>query len=535
MCFACSQRDSAGRVAHGGPPWFGCPSNLHFYLGEDVKLVAGTAWTLASQIYMAGIAVITVPLYLAIFGQTVYGLIAFFLQLQMVISLLDIGVSATVSRNTALFKVDKLARNAFFSSVNSIELIFLMIAVVLVAFAFAGSNWLVMHWLDIEDLDKTSVIQAVELMVVIVALRWLQTFYRASLFGAELMIWVAKLNVLTASFRVIGVLPFLWWVSDNIIDYFWFQLVANLLELAILVVKSQQVLGYAKHERFGMFNLTDVSAAIKSSSVIGATSLVWAVIAQLDKLAASGNASLSDYTAYSLVVTLCSLLLLLSAPIVYTIGPRMAKLLAAEQHAEAVTLFRNASLAIVVLLSPAFVVTLLWGESLLWAWTVNRPLSQLAASYIPLYLAGALAFALNYLSYSICYAIGDFRLRLKLSMYFLALYVPLLATATYYAGLTGLAFSWCLVNIGFFVLAQPALYAKLQTGLFLKSLRADIITPVAGTLLLSAPMLLLDIATLGRFEVLGFLFIMFIIGLAGAVLFSRARQELLRYKRRAGV
>ena len=56
---------------------------------------------------MAALAVLTIPLYLTLLGQTAYGLIAFFLQLQTIITVLDIGVSATVSRNTTLYMAGK--------------------------------------------------------------------------------------------------------------------------------------------------------------------------------------------------------------------------------------------------------------------------------------------------------------------------------------------------------------------------------------------------------------------------------------------
>lgn len=140
---------------------------------------------------MAALAVLTIPLYLTLLGQTAYGLIAFFLQLQTIITVLDIGVSATVSRNTTLYMAGKESRKDYLASLNSVEVIFGSIAALLLLSGISGSSWIMNSWLDIESVDPQVAIQAIVLMVIIVALRWLQTFYRAILFGAEKIEWVS--------------------------------------------------------------------------------------------------------------------------------------------------------------------------------------------------------------------------------------------------------------------------------------------------------------------------------------------------------
>lgn len=476
-----------------------------------------------SQIYMALLSVVTLPFYISILGKPAYGLIAFFLQLQTVISLLDIGISATVARNTTLFKAGKLDRNEFFSSANSIEVLFYLLGITILTLGFWHSDWITHSWLQLDDFNAATAMLAVQLMTVVVVCRWLQTFYRAVIFGAERIEWLSWFNIAFSSVRVVLVIPYLHLINGDIVDFFQYQIVMNLLELAALAMMSSKQLGYRAHERLGLVQFSTVKAAIRSSAVIGVTSVLWALMAQSDKVLASGLVTLTGYAAYSIVITVASVLVLLSAPLIYAIGPMMSRLVAEQQHQEAVMLFRNASLFVALVLVSAFTVVLCFSEPLLLAWTADADLVQLALPLLPVYLTGTLFFALNYLSYSICYAFGDFRLRLKLSAIALGCYLPAQGIAALFASQHGLIYSWMLLNILFFFGAQPLLYKKLQPGLFIRSFFHDLLLPAIGCASVVVIALNVELHALSWWQVVLFCGLMFVCSFSAGVLSSRAR------------
>ena len=476
-----------------------------------------------SQIYMALLSVATLPFYIAILGKPAYGLIAFFLQLQTMISLLDIGISATVSRNTTLFKIEKLNRKEFFSSVNSIEFIFYIIGLLILIAGLCSADVIVNGWLNLAGFDVATAVTAVQLTAVVIVTRWLQTFYRAVIFGAERIEWLSWFNIFFATFRVVLVIPYLMLVQGNIVDFFQYQIVLNLLELIVLALMSGRLLGYRSAERFSMVKLDSISTAIKSSAVVGITSVLWALMTQADKVLASGVVTLTGYAAYSTIITVASVMVLLSAPLIYAIGPMMSRLIAGGKLDEAVQLFRNASLFVALVLMATYTVLLSFGEALLLAWTADKELVALADPMLPGYLTGTLFLALNYLSYSICYAFGDFKIRLKLSLIALFCYGPLLIVSVFVAEETGLIISWMIVNTVFFFAAQPMLYQKLQPGLFAKSVVHDLLLPALGCGSVAILAIFVDLSEVARWQVFFCCGLIFMMSLGAGVVASRAR------------
>lgn len=479
---------------------------------------------------MALLSVATLPFYIDVLGSQAYGLVAFFMQLQTMIGLLDIGISATVSRNTALFGAGKLARQDYFAMLRSIEFSFVVVAFCILAGVFSAPL-LAQSWLNLGDFSVVIARDTIQLIFVVIALRWMQTYYRAIVLGAEQLVWLGWFNILVSSVRIFGVLPYLYFISGDVLDFFIYQIAVNFIELMLLVFRTNKIAGFRQGERFGKINKSALSDAISSSLVVGLTSLLWAVITQADKFLASGKLTIADYTAYSLVINISSVLLLLSGTCIYAIGPAMARLLAQNKKSEAVAVFRNISLVVSLMLGSASVVVIGWSESLLFAWTGNAPLSQKAAEFLPLYMLATLFFALGNLSYAINYAIGNFQLRLKYSLISLLLYLPALAVLLLLFGEQGLVYGWLIVNVLFFVVPQFFLYRQLDDNLYKTSMAEDVCIPVMAAMSVLLLVFIVDISKFNRLEIFAVLTLIGLLSLVTAVLLSRARLLFLPYVR----
>jgi O-antigen/teichoic acid export membrane protein len=475
-----------------------------------------------SQFYMALLSILTLPIYINLLGSSAYGLIAFFLQMQTLISLLDVGVSATVSRSTTLFCANQLDTCEYRKTIRGIELLFFFISLpVAMAGVFAES--IALKWLNLAGFDSDVAIEAIMLMFIVIAFRWLQTYYRAIVIGAEKFVWLGWFNILISTFRIVGVIPYLYSTSGSVIDFFYYQMVLNLIELVVLFLFSENISGMNFRLRISRVSYTALLLALKNSFFIGLTSLVWAVIAQADKFLASGFLKLEDYTAYSLVITVSSVMILLSSPLIYPIGPAMARMLALNNKAEAIQLFRKISLAVSIILGAGTAVLIGWGYEVLYVWTGNPELSIKSYSYLPLYIIASLLFALSYLSYAINFAIGDFSKRLKYSIVALVIYLPILTIAFHFKDEFGLIYSWLLVNLGFFFIAQKNLYKQLDSDIYLESLLHDILIPVAACMLILPFRYLIDLSGCGKIQVFIMCFFIFLCSLFFGILLSNAR------------
>jgi O-antigen/teichoic acid export membrane protein len=494
----------------------------------NLSVKANILLNTVSQIYMALLSIVTLPFYIEVLGSPSYGLVAFFMQLQTLISLLDIGISATVSRNTALFRAGTIPRPDYLATIRSLECSFVVIGVLILLLSLT-SPWIAVSWLNLGQYPVDTATHALQLIFVVIALRWMQTYYRAIVLGAEQLVWLGWFNIGISTVRILGVLPFLLLIDGGIIEFFLYQIAANFLELLMFYFRTNNIIGFAPGERFGAVNRNALQDAIRSSLVVGLTSLIWALITQADKFLASGMLLLADYTAYSLVISISSVLLLLSGTFIYAIGPTMARMIAQGERQAAIGIFRNTALAVSIVLGAASAVVMGWSEPLLFAWTGNQPLSAKAAEFLPLYMLAGLFFALGNLSYAINYALGDFSLRLRFSVMTLVAYVPVLFVLSTFVGEKGLVYSWFLINVLFFVLPQKRLYQQLDGQLYGLSLIKDVAIPVMLTMLILPIGYFVTLDQLSRSGILGCLFLLGVLSLSLGLIFSRARDLISAY------
>ncbi|HEY4544779.1 MAG TPA: oligosaccharide flippase family protein, partial [Tissierellaceae bacterium] len=82
-----------------------------------------------SQIYVALIGIVILPLYIKYMGAEAYGLIGFFTMMQSIFMLLDLGLTPTISRETARYQANAVLPLEFKQLYNVLHLLFIAIAI----------------------------------------------------------------------------------------------------------------------------------------------------------------------------------------------------------------------------------------------------------------------------------------------------------------------------------------------------------------------------------------------------------------------
>ena len=116
-------------------------------------------------------------------GTEGYGLIGFFTLLQAWSQLLDLGMSATMSRETARFLGGGLDATALRRLLRSLEWLFWPIGLVLAASLIVAAPLIASKWLKFEVLRRSDVELALMLMAATVAMRWVCDLYRGVISG----------------------------------------------------------------------------------------------------------------------------------------------------------------------------------------------------------------------------------------------------------------------------------------------------------------------------------------------------------------
>lgn len=432
-----------------------------------------------SQLYVTVVGLLILPLYLKYMGAEAYGLVGFFTMLQAWFNLLDIGFTPTVARETARFRGGAVSALAYRRLLRALQIIFLVVASLGGGAMFVFSGTIASEWLNAKILSVEQVQQAVQLMAIGAALRWMSGLYRGCISGSERLVWLSGFNSFVATLRFVGVLPILMFVGHSPKIFFSYQLLVAMFELIGLVFKAHSLFPrMSDAEKIG-WSLDSlffpVKSVLKFSLVIAVTSSVWVLITQTDKLVLSKLLSLTDYGYFTLAVLAASGVMVIAGPISGALLPRMARLHAGGDEAGLIDIYRNATQMVAVIALPVCFVLVFFAEKVLQVWTGDMSIAAHAAPVLRLYAIGNGFLAFSAFPYYLQYSKGDLRLHFIGSFVFLLLLIPSLIWATWRYGTVGAGYAWLVSNGMYFMVWVPFVHARVSRGLHRKWLLNDLI------------------------------------------------------------
>ena len=159
--------------------------------------------------------------------------------------------------------------------------------------------------------------------------------------------------------------------------FFWHQLAVAALEVVGLLTMCHRLLPGGKHitERIG-WSFRPIQPLLRFSLTIAFTSSVWVLVTQTDKLVLSGVLPLAEYGYFTLAVLVAGGITIISGPISMAIMPRTL---------------------------------IVCTESLLFAWTGNREVTDATTPMLRLYAIGNGLLALGAFPCYLQYARGNLR------------------------------------------------------------------------------------------------------------------------------
>lgn len=426
----------------------------------------------AAQIYMVGIGLVMVPVYLRLMGAEAYGLVAFFSMMQAWFNVLDIGLSPTLAREAARFRGGATDGLTLRRLVRALEGIFGGVAVIGAVTVIALADMIADSWLNTDELTPAVVRQVIMVMAGVVALRWTCSLYRAAINGYERQVWLGSFNIGITSARFIGVVPALLLLGASPMVFFSFQLAVALVELGLLAARAYRLLP-SYDGRIG-WSLRPVREVLGFSLTLAFTSTVWVAVTQSDKLVLSKLLSLSQYGYFSAAALAASGVMLIGGPIAQAVQPRLAKLAAEKDEAGLIALYRRASQAVCVISMSTAVTLAAFSRETLWVWTGNWGMTEYAAPILSLYALGNGILSVAAFPYYLQFAKGDLRLHLVGNFIFLVMLVPALVWAATTYGGRGAGYAWLAANAVYMIVWVPLVHRRLAPGIHMSWLLRDI-------------------------------------------------------------
>jgi O-antigen/teichoic acid export membrane protein len=427
-----------------------------------------------SQIYVTLIGIATVPLYIKYMGAEAYGLVGFFAMLQAWFNLLDMGLTPTIARETARFNGGAIDALEYRRLVRALEGVFLVVALFGGSALFSLSDVIARKWLSANFMPVSEIVSSLNIIAIIVAMRWMCGLYRGAVNGAEKLVWLSAFNSAIATLRFIGVLPVLIFIDSTPNAFFLYQIFITTIELKVLALKTYQLLPVIAIGQRVRWAWAPLKPVLKFSLTIAFTSSVWVLVTQTDKLVLSSILPLADYGYFTLAVLVASGIMALSGPVSLAIMPRMTNLEAKGKHDELIALYRHSTQFVAVLAGATATTLALGAESLLHAWTGDVALAKDVAPILSLYALGNGVLVVSAFPYYLQYAKGDLRLHLIGNAVFVLLHIPtVVLVASKYHGL-GAGYAWLGMNLLFFFAWLPLVHRKFAPGLNAKWYLQDI-------------------------------------------------------------
>ncbi len=453
------------------------------------------------QVWNALMGLAFLPLYIHYIGIESYGLIGLFGVITASLSLLDMGMTPTLSREMARFTGGEHTPESIRDLLRSIEIITFSIASLIAVTLTLGSHWLASSWLQAKELPLSTVSQAFSIMGLVASLRFVETIYRSSLVGLQRQVLFNAINSFFATLRGLGSVAILAWFSPTIQAFFLWQGVVSIITLVSLSFTIYRILPKAK--RSGQFSWQILRQILGYAGGIMGITFLAMLLTHVDKILLSKLLTLTEYGYYTLAATVAGALYMLISPISQAWFPRLTQLFASQDFPRLIRTYHQGTQLVTVVLGSAALVLIFFSETFLQLWTQNSELAQRTAPLISLLVLGNLLNALMWIPYQTQLAYGWTKLTVQINIVAVSLIVPTILLVTPRYGAVGAAWVWVSLNAGYVLIGVHFMYLRILKTEKWVWYREDLLYPLISAVVVVGTIHYFSPNPLGWFPQLG--------------------------------
>lgn len=416
----------------------------------------GKFWSIAS-VY------IFLPVYIRLLGMDAYGLIAFNAIALALIFVADAGLSSSFAREAAKGQRGQ----ELLDVLTSVErVLFAILIVIGAAFAFLAPV-IADHWLgSVGALDRSVVIQSLQLMPLAIVPQIAMSLYFGGLMGLERQV---NANLLSTVFSVIRsgcVLIPIYFIPDVRVFFTWQAISSIVLVLIMRATLHSHIRAGDKHDTAlapkicGHFSVAALKKIRKYALGMLGMSIVAGLNTQLDKLVVSKMLPLEEFAQYSLVSTLAQIPYILTLPIATALLPRFTNLLETNRSSELTRLYRSSTYYIASIGTIAGVALILFVGDVMTLWLQGQPIDDVTVRSARLLALGGVLLTFQLAPFQLSLAHGHVATNVRLGVTVLIVSVPLQIFLTSRYGVLGAAVPWLMMNAVAFTYLGVTLNSK---------------------------------------------------------------------------
>ena len=493
--------------------------------GEGIRLAFAT--TFFSRGWSAALGLLAVPLYLRYLGGEAYGVVGIFASLSVIVSLFDLGLGATLTREMSKAS-GELPYPAYVRDVaRTFELVYVVLALLVAVVGGSLAYLLGTVWVAVESLSRDEVVYALLLGVVALVCQWPGNLYSAGLVGLQRQVHLGVATVALSTLRV-AVTLLVVWLSPTLQAFFCVQFAIALLQTYVLRGMFWGALGV--DIRAPEFRWAVVRASLGFAGGMAGIALTSVIQTQADKLVLSRVLNLSEFGVYSVIAVLASGLYMAISPLFSVMFPRFSSLVHQGDERGLVTQFLAASQLMAMLIIPPAMLLGVFAREVLYVWTGSESLGETGAGVLLFLIIGNACNGLVNMPYAVQLAYGRTRLMLGINIGSIIFLIPGVWWAASQYGAVGAAAIWALLNLGYLLVLPQILHRRLLHGERSAWYGVGIVLPFSICAILSLFMKNMLPSNLERVEIATVLFFYWGISTAAVMLaMPHLRQQAVRW------
>jgi len=428
------------------------------------------------KIWLALLSLIFVPIYISILGIEAYGIIGFYIVLQSLFQILDLGLGRSLNREISLNAKKPDNFQYIHNAVWTLEMVYWSISIFIVVLFLFISPLLANNWINSKVFSNDELGQIVLFIGVLIAARWPVSFYKSGLMGLQEQVLINSIDIVTSTMQgVVGVL-IIWKISPSIQAFLLWQIVSSGLILIAYVIALKSKL--PKSIQPGEFDYKIIKKLSRFLAGVSGTTILAILIMQIDKIVLGKMLPLDIFGYYMVAVMISSKLLLFVAPFSTACFPQFVEYVGNGNSDKLVALYHKSCQFVAVAILPIAFFISIYSYEVLLLWTGDVTLSERIGFTLPVLILGTAINGLLTIPYTIQLAFGWTRLGFMQNLLTIVFIVPLLIWLIDMYGMLGAASAWLFVNIAYLVVGMPIMHKKMLVGELSRWLFVDILKPV---------------------------------------------------------
>ena len=421
------------------------------------KTIIDISISIISNGWLAGINFIFTPIFLKILGPEGYGLVGIYTTLYTALILFDFGLSTSLNKELALLSNMNGSATKSRNVARKAEIISWIISIIMISIFIINIDYLSLNWIK-SDSFSFNYIKTILLLVGISLFFQLPiNLYTGGLYGLQQYSSLSILNIVSTSVRYFGAFCVLKYHSNDIIVFFYWQIISSIFNLLLVFYLFRRAL--PKSNKEDVQDTYSYQMILKIASAIGIFSVGEFLLGQIDKIILTRLISLESFGYLMTITTFASATTLFIRPLGNVAFPKLSIL--ANHSSELKKQYFNLSHLMSILICPFIWWICFYSREIILLWSKNSQLADKGQMILQFLIVGNGIYALNKIPAVLSLAKGQNKILIYQNFVSSIILIIIVLLLTPKIGVLSGSIGWVIVNLFFLCISIPLIHKKI--------------------------------------------------------------------------